>query len=134
MLELRGRVAQVPERVVRRKLDALERAAHVDRMRLMHHVEDGGVLDAGGSEHRLGLGLLVRRPHVRDGHYGQHHALGVAERQAVAGLQAVGDLLGDVEHDRHRPQRAVRQAHVATDAVVVGLPEEALKRGERARE
>ncbi len=85
-----------------------------------------------GAEHLPRLRGLIWRPDVGDVHRGYQHAFLVAQRDRAAGLDAGRELLADVERDRHRPQRAVGQAHVVDDAVVLGLRQKALERRERA--
>ena len=78
---------------------------------------------------RFAIGL----PHVFDVEHGEHDAFGIAEGDLVLpGLELLGELLGDVERDRHRPERAVVELHVAADALVVGLVHEAGERREAA--
>ena len=57
-----------------------------------------------------------------------------ASRRAivVARLDLLGELLGDVERDRHRPERAVGEAHLVADGFVVGFLHEAGERREAA--
>ena len=47
-------------------------------------------------------------------------------------LELLGELLRDVERDRHRPERAIGEAHLAADGFVVGLVHEAGERREAA--
>ena len=129
---LGGGHPQGAEVVVERQLDALEPAAHVERLGLVEQEVDAGVLGVRGPEDLLGLGLAVGLPDVLDVEDGQHDALGIAQGELAPGSSVGGELLVDVEHDRHRPQRAVGEAHVLADALVVGLGEEPGQRGEPA--
>ena len=85
-------------------------------MRLVEATEDGSR-----------LACLVGRPAVADRQERQHHALLVAKRDVLPDFEAVGEGLAHVERDRHRPERAVRKAHVVDHAVVVFLSEKALQ-------
>ena len=59
--------------------------------------------------------------------------LGVAQGDALAGARSLaGEIRAHIERDRDRPERAVGQPHLVDDAVIVGLVEEALQRGEAA--
>ncbi len=130
--ELRRAVAQALEVVVGGGLDAVDPAADVDGAGVVHQVEDAGVGQVGGAEHRLRLARLVRGPDVADLEDRHEHALGVAQRHALAGLERAGEGLADVEGNRHRPEHARGEPHAGDDAVVVGAAEEALERGEGA--
>ena len=120
--------------VVRHRLHALDPAPDVRRPAAVEEVGDAGVLAVGGAEHRLGLRLTVRTPDVLHVEDGQHHALGVAEGQAVAGRQLVGQRFADVERDRDRPQRAVSEPHAGADGTVVARSHEPRQWGEPAVE
>ena len=63
---------------------------------------------------------------------GEHDAFGIAESNVVALLELLGEFLGDVERDRHRPERAVGEAHLVADGFVVGFAHEAGERREAA--
>ncbi len=63
---------------------------------------------------------------------GQHHALRVPERQAGPGTELGRLFLGDIEGDRHGPDRAVGKPHPVADGLVVVLAEEAPQRREAA--
>ena len=65
--------------------------------------------------------LAIRFPDVFDVDDGEHDAFGIAEGDVVALLELLGELLGDVERDRHRPERAVGESHLVADGFVVGL-------------
>ena len=71
-------------------------------------------------------------PDVFDVDHGEHHAFGIAERDVAIRLELVGELLGHVERDRHRPERAVGEPHLGADRFVVGLSHEARERREAA--
>ena len=132
LAELGRRVAQRAIVVVQRRLQRLDLAADVDRLALVHQVADGRVRLVVGAEDGLRFGLAVGSPDVFDVDHGEHHALGVAQRDLVALLELVGEFLGDVERDRHRPERAVLEPHLVADRVVVGLAHEAGERREAA--
>ncbi len=119
--QLVRRVAAGAEIVVHGLLDAGDRAAEIDLARGVVQVVHGRVRDVVGAEDLLGLARLVRRPAVGDGHGGEDHALLVAQGDVLPDLEALGELLGHVERDRHRPELAIRQAHVVDDAVVIGF-------------
>ena len=125
-------VAAGAEVVVHRLLDAGDRAAQIDRAGLVVQVVDRRMGDVVGAEDLLGLARLVGRPFVGDRHDREDHALVVAQRDVLAGFDAFGEFLADVEGDRHRPERAVGEAHVLDHAVVVGLGQEPLQRVEAA--
>ena len=84
------------------------------------------------AEDLLGLALAIRFPDVFDVDDGEHDAFGIAEGDVVARLELLGELLGDIERDRHRPERAVGESHLAADRFVVGLAHEAGERREAA--
>ncbi len=88
---------------------------------------------AGAVEDRLGLGLPIGLPDVFDVQHGQHHALGIAQGDlAAARLQRLGEIFGHIERDRHGPEHAAGQPHVAADAFVVGAIHESAQRREAA--
>jgi hypothetical protein len=120
--QLVRRVAAGAEIVMRRRLDAGDRPAEIDRARVVVQVVDRRMRDVVGAEDLLRLARLVRRPLVGDREDGEDHALGVAERDVLAGFDRVGEGLGHVQRDRHRPERAIGQPHRVDDAVVIGLP------------
>ncbi len=66
------------EVVVRRRLDALDGAAHVDRVGPVKDVGHAGVGEVAGAVDLLDLGFPVGLPHLRHVESGQHDALGVA--------------------------------------------------------
>lgn len=82
---------------MRHRLHALHPAPDVRRRGAVEEVGDAGVLAAGGAEHRLGLRLAVGPPDVLHVEDGQHHALGVAQGQTVAGRELLDERLADVE-------------------------------------
>ena len=117
---------------MRRRLQALDRAAQIDRARDVVQIVHRRMRQVVGAEHLFGLQRLVGHPFVGQRHDCQDHALLVAQGDVGARLQPFGELFGDVQRDGHRPQRARRQAHVADDAVIVGLGQKALQRVEAA--
>ena len=133
LAELGRRVAERFVVVVQRQLQALDAAADVHRLALVHQVADGRVLGARRCRRRRSASASRSGvPDVLDVDHGEHHALGIAERDLIARLELVGELLGDVERDRHRPERAVREPHLVADRFVVGLAHEAGERREAA--
>ena len=98
----------------------------------MQQMRDAGVVRVLRPEHRLRFDLPIRLPHGLDVQNGQHHPLGIPQGQLLALPYALRDLRGDVEHDRHGPERPVGETHVFQDGLVVALAEEAGKRGEPA--
>ncbi len=129
---LARRVTQADEVVVRRQLQALEAAADGDVVGALVEMRDPGMGAVEGAVDRLGLGLAVDRPDVLDGQRRQHDALGVAQRQPVAGGQSFGRLLGDVEGDRDGPQLAAGEPHLVAGRLEVGAAHEARERREPA--
>src|SRR5208282_5673476 len=78
-------------------------------------------------------GLAVRLPDIFHAEHGEHHAFGIAQGNlAAARGQFLGEFLGHVERDRHRPQRAVPEPHVVADALVIGTVHESAERREAA--
>ena len=71
--------------VERHRVHALDASPDVRRRGALEEVGGAGVLAVGGAEHRLGLRLAVGAPEVLDMKDGEHHALGVAQGQAVTG-------------------------------------------------
>jgi len=132
--QLGRRLPQRPEVVVDRHLQPLETAADGDRMGFVQQVRDPGMIGAGGAEGRLRARLEVGLPDLLDVQRRQHHPFGIAQRQHAAGLERGGELPGDVEHDRDRPEGAVGQAQGRADGVVVGPVHEAGERREAAVE
>ncbi len=84
----------------------------------------------GGAEDELGLLVPIGPEELGDVERAQHHALGVAQRQAAADADLGRLVLGYVQGDGDGPQRAVGQAHALADALVVLLAEEAPQRRE----
>ena len=51
---------------------------------------------------------------------GNHDAFGIAQRdRAAAGLEVFREGFGNIQGDRHRPEKAVAQPHFLTDAFVI---------------
>ncbi len=130
--QLVRRVAARAEIIMHRLLDAGDRPAEVNLARLVVQVVDRRMRGIVCTEDLLGLARLVRHPLVGDRHRGEDHAFLVAQGDVLADLDSLGEGFLDVQRDRHWPQRAVGQAHVLDDAVVVGLGQEALERVEAA--
>ena len=93
------------------------------------HCRVGAVV---GAKDLFRLARLVGRPAVGDGEGGEDHPLLVAQGDVLSQLDTLGEFLGHIQRDRHRPQRAVGEAHVLDHAVVVGLAHEPLERIEPA--
>ena len=128
--QLRRGVAQEPVVVVRDGLHAGQRAADVVRLRPLEQVRHARMLRVRRAEDGLGLGLPIGPPDILDLQRRQHDAFGVAQRQAGAGCERRGQRLGDVQRDRHRPQRAVGETHLRAHALVVAARHEAGERRE----
>ena len=79
----------------------------------------------------FGFGRAVGLPDFFDVQHREHHAFGIAQRNfAAAGRQLLGKFFGHIERDRHRPENSAGQAHVVTDAFVVGFRHKAAQRRE----
>ncbi len=126
--ELRRRQPQGSEVVVDRQIDALEGTAHVVVVALLQEVSDTGVLAVRRAEDALGLRLAVGLPDVRYVERRQHHALGVAQRQAGAPTDRSRDGLRNIQRDRHGPERAVGQPHRFAHRLVVLPAQESAER------
>ena len=85
-----------------------------------------------GTEHLFGLAGFVGLPLVGDGHGSKDHAFLIAQGDILAGFDGFGEVLGDIQRDRHRPKGAIGQTHVIDDSVIVFLAQEALERVETA--
>ena len=104
---------QFAEIVVRGFLQSFDFSADVPRIRLVDGVVGARMRGAGRAKYSFGFGRAIGLPHVFDVQHREHHAFGIAQRNlAGPGGELLGKLFGDVECDRHRPQRAVGQAHV----------------------
>ena len=132
--QLAGRVPQEAVVVVRHRLQAGERAAHVPRLCPLQQLRHTGMVRVRRAEHGGGLRLAVRPPHVLHVQRGQHDAFRVAQRQMRSRLEPRRQILGNVKRDGHRPERPVREAHLRADAVVVAADHEAGERREPAVE
>ena len=115
-----------------RLLDAGHRAAQIDFAGGVVQVVDRRVGAVIGAEHHLGLFRLVRGPAVGHRHRCQDHAFLVAQRDILADLDTFGKALRDIQGDRDRPQRAVGQAHILDDAIVIVFAQEPFQRVEAA--
>ena len=108
------------------------RPAEVDRA-LLEHLGDAGVGGVGGAEDRGALVLPVDPVALLDDHRAHERAaLGVDERDLLAGGDRPGVVLGRRERDRDRPEGPVVEAHLVADPAPVGLADEAAQRGEGA--
>jgi hypothetical protein len=129
-----GLVAQLAEVVLGGAGDAAQAAAEIDRMGLVEQVVDPWMSLVDGAEHRLRLAPAIRFVDRGDRHHRNEETLGVAQPDGIARLQRAGELRGHIQRHGNRPQRAVGEAHVLPDLLVVLLTEEALKRREAAAE
>ena len=132
--QLLRRVPQQPVVVVRHGPHAGQRAADVVRLRPLEEVRHGRVLWVGGAEDRLGLGPPFGPPDVLDLQRRQHDALGIAQGQARSGRERRGQLFGNVQRDRQRPERAVGETHLRAHALVIVPGQEPGERREAAVE
>ena len=105
-------------------------AGDVDGVDPVQDVSDAGVGLVRAPEHPFDLMDEVRPVELGDMEGSQHDAFGVPESQAGPGADLGRLFLSDIEGDRHRPDRAVRQAHPVADGLVVLLAQEAPQRGE----
>ena len=127
--QFRRREAQRTEVIVGRALQALDAPAYVPRVRLVHGVVGAGMGFAGAVEHCFGFGCPVGLPDFLNVQHGQHHALGVAQRDfADASRELLGKFFSDIERDRHRPENSTGQPHVMADAFVIGFGHKAVQR------
>ena len=77
---------------------------------------------AGAVKYRFRLGCPVRLPDFFYVQHGEHHAFGIAQRHfAAARCQLLGKFLRHVERDRHWPENSAGQAHIVTNAFVIGF-------------
>jgi hypothetical protein len=74
--------------------------------------------------------MAIGCPHLFHVEHGEHDAFRIAERERCSGIQAVRALLGHVQDDGDRPERAVRKSHLLADARVVGARHESGQRRE----
>ena len=104
--QLGGREPQAAEVVMGRELDALHPSADAPRMG-GQHLSHPRVFGAARAVDAGRLGPAVGSVQLVDVDHREHHALGIAQREPVSLGQRPGQLLGDVEGDGDRPQRAV---------------------------
>ena len=128
--QLVGRVAPRAEVVMRGRLEPGDAAAQIDRPGDVVQVVHRRMGQIVGAVDRLGLARLVGGPLVGHRQDRQDHAFRVAQRDVLAVLDAARERLRHVQRDRHRPERAVRQAHPLDHAVVVLAPQEPRQRRE----
>ena len=126
--QLRGSVTQVAIVVMHGGVHALEPAGNIVPLRLLQKMVDARMLGIGRAEDRFGLRPAVGLPYIGHLQRREHHAFRVAQAQPVAGAQPTRQLFGDVEGHRDRPQRAIRESHVAHDRLVVGARHEPAER------
>jgi hypothetical protein len=117
---------------VHRRLDAAQPAAHVHRTRAMLQEIDAGVVRIVGAENTARFKRLVRLPDVADFHGRDQHAFGVTQADAIAFLDARGELMRHIERDRDRPNEPRWQAHLREHALVGGARQESIEGGEGA--
>src|SRR5688572_437124 len=86
-------------------------AAEVNGIAARLQVADTGVLLIRRAEHGLRFRLEVGTVDARDLQRRDQHAFAVAQRDRLAELALLGELLRDVEGDRHRPEDSAREAH-----------------------
>ncbi len=127
---LRG-MPQIFVIVMRRQLDALDPAAHVHGLHLLVQVRHAGMGGVAGAVDALCLRVSIRRPDIVHREHRQHESLAVAQRQAVAGSEALCETLRHVEGYRYRPHAAVGQARIIEHARVAARVHEARERRER---
>ena len=133
--QLSGSEAEVLEIVMARELETFKAASDIPGIAPVHQVGDAGVSCAGAVEDGFAFRLAVGLPDVFDVQDGDHDAFGIAQGDlAAAGLEGFGEGLGDIERDRHRPEKAAGELHVAAHAFVIGLVHEACERREAAVE
>ena len=120
--------------VVQRGLQPLEPAPHVHRVRAVEEVGHARMLLVRRAEDRLRLLFTIGRPQVFDVQRGEHHPLRVPQRKHSPNLELVGQLLWNVEGNRHRPERAAHQPHFRTDPFVVCTAQESREGGKCAVE
>ena len=126
------RVAARLEIIMDRLLDAGDRAAEIDRAGIVVKIVHRRMGEIIRAEDFLRLLRLVRRPFVGDRHDGEDDPLLIAQRDVLIRADAFSEFLGDVERDRHRPERAVGEAHIVDDGVIVSLRQEPFQRVETA--
>lgn len=117
--KLRRGQSESAEIVVLGQPDALDLAADIRIPGGLHEICKRGMLGVRCSEYRLGLFLLIRFPYIGDFHYGHHHSLDIAKGYRVADRTGVGKLLTSIERNRLRPERAVGEAHIGANRVVI---------------
>ena len=125
-------VAAAAEIVMRRLLDAGDRAAQIDRACGIVQIVHRRMRQIVGAKDLLGLMRLVRDPFVGDRQDRQNDAFLIAQRDVLPRLDGVGEGLADIQVDRNRPDIAGGQVHVIHDRVVIGLGQEAFQRVEAA--
>ncbi len=122
--------AQGAEVVVDGQLYPLEPASHIDRTRPLEEVRNARVLRAGAAEDQFRFPFPVRVPDFLHVENGEHHPFRVPESKRRTRREGGGKLLGNIECDGHRPQGAVRQAHLGDHPLVVATGEETGQRRE----
>ena len=126
------RVAAGLEVIMHRLLDAGDRATQIDlacRVVQVVHRRMGQIV---GPKDLGRLIRLVGAPLVADRQDRQDHAFLIAQGDVLTGGDLFGKGFVHVQRDRHRPQRAIGQAHVLHHAVIIRLPHEPLQRVESA--
>ena len=106
-----GSQTQAAKIVMRRDLQTLDFSAHVPRIRLVDSIIGAGMSGAGGAENRFGFRFPIWLPDLFDVQCGQHYAFRIAQRNfAAARRELLGEFLGDIQGDGHRPKNATRPA------------------------
>src|SRR5438876_11546065 len=86
--EFSGSKPQSADVIMRRHLKALDAAADIPRVGLVHYKVRAGMRLAGAVEDRLGFSFAIRLPDVLDVQRGQHDAFGIPQRDlAAAGFE-----------------------------------------------
>ena len=94
----------------------------------MQELEHAGMTLVGAAEHLLRFVQPIRSPEVADLQHCDQHPFGIAQGDCVTRGDALGEFLGHIEGDRHRPQGAIAKPHLRCNPFVVGLVEEAFQR------
>ena len=123
--QLRRGVPEQLEVIVGRRLDAMNPATEIDRVRDVLQVVDCRVRVIGRAVDTLGLAHEIGRPDVADLECREQHTFRVAERDLLAFLEFTGKGLCHVERDRQRPEHATGEPHGIADTLVVVLAEKA---------
>ena len=80
------------------------------------------------SEDQSSFGVAVLLPDIFDVKHRETAPFRLPKSHARSGFKRIGELFGDVERDRQRPQRPIGEAHVVADRFVVVARHESLQR------